>query len=165
MAGRPFKIVNQGIGNRVQELRASGYGYKEIEKQLREEFPNVDITYSSIRRYLKGLGKEYSQTTPSELIDTFNLFIQDILYKINLMNSISKNEKQAIKHFITHRKRIFEKSLYKAQGIVVDMDEKQLITDLLLQFSNNLCWDCMHKVSAWAKRKTDQIDADREKLN
>jgi hypothetical protein len=152
--GRPYKVSTEGVGKRVQELRARSYTFQQIADELTKE--GIDISPSSIRRYLRGMGKEYSQATPTELVDQFNMMIQDILFKINLMD-ISKAERKALKHFITSRKRIFEKRLYRLEGISFDTSEDDRMRDWILLMSRELCWDCQKKVSQKAEERIRQL--------
>ena len=154
--GRHSKVIELGLQNRVSELRARGLTHKQIVDELREENPDIDISYSSIRRYLLGIGIENRESTPSELVDDFNLMIQDFIYKVNLLQTISKGERQALRHFITSRKRSYEKKLYKAQGIEVGIDYEQRI-DWLTGLSRCLCIECRKRIN------TELIEVEKAK--
>ena len=132
--GRPAKVIELGLENKVQELRGAGYSYSDIERIIKEDNPDLDISWSSIRRYCIGIGKEYKEVTPTDLISELNQMISDILFRISILSSISKKDKIAIKEYIKRRKRIFEKKIHNSHGSDNTLNEIRL-REILLEFS------------------------------
>lgn len=149
--GRKAKVIELGLEKKVQELRGAGYTYTEIERLLKQDNPDLDISWASIRRYCIGIGKEYKEATPDDMISELNKMISDILFRISILSSISKSDKQAIKEYVKRRKRVLEKKLHVNYGSDNTLDEIRL-REILLEFSRQLCWDCMMKVSRIASQ-------------
>ena len=105
--GRPNKIEQCGLGQEVMDLYSTDRTHKEIADELNKKY-NTNISKDAVWRYVNKVGKIHENT---EVVDELRNLFNDIEFKINMLNSLSPNDKRAILTYMRERRKSYEKYL------------------------------------------------------
>ena len=87
MANRQTKIESLGLGNDVQSLLAEGMSARRIASRLRAIHPELDISDSSVIRYVSTVKQEASREAFAKIKDHVDRVVPDDLKALEEMES------------------------------------------------------------------------------
>ena len=138
------KIVEQGLGDKVLKLRGMGYSYREIADIITRE-DNTYLNHQTVWNFVHSEGKYFEQNEPIEMLEEFRRFLADINFHLDRLDVVNAKDKSAFQTYMRKMAHAFESKLKRSySGQPTSNYDK--IRELLVTFSDTLCYNCRQRV-------------------
>lgn len=155
--GRQSIIKTYNLNNEIDNLRSKGLSVSEILMEVKGKYPEMNISHSTIGRYLRGETKSLKDIhTSSDLQETFHNMMVDIYFHIDRLESLNNKDAKAINKFLKSKQRWFNNRLKNIRDGVGE-SRTYLTYDgfnvFLIALCSSLCSDCANRVSTLAEQE------------